>query len=79
MRDLRVGAEIAKSKFGPNHTEYRNAERTVQAAEMERDAALKSIVERNLTADFKATSTRSRAWPACSSSTRTTSSGSRPG
>lgn len=53
LRDLRVGAEIAKSKFGPNHTEYRNAERTVQAAEMERDAALKSIVERNLTADFK--------------------------
>ncbi len=53
VKDVRVGAEIARQKFGANHPEYRNASRAVEAAELERDSELKKILTRNLNADLK--------------------------
>jgi capsular exopolysaccharide synthesis family protein len=53
VKDVRINAEIARQKFGTTHPEYRNAMRTVEAAELERDAELKKILNRNLTADLK--------------------------
>jgi Mrp family chromosome partitioning ATPase len=53
LRDMRINFDIVRQKFHPGHMEYRNAERATLAAEAERDASLKSVVQRNLTADFK--------------------------
>lgn len=53
LRDLRISVDIVRQKFGPTHSEYRNTERAIAAAEAERDALLKNVVKQNLTADFK--------------------------
>jgi len=56
MKDLRIGSEVAKQKFGPDHPEFKNAVRVFEAAEAERDIELKRIVTDNLHADYKSLS-----------------------
>jgi capsular exopolysaccharide synthesis family protein len=53
LRQLSMSAEVVKNKFGENHPAYRDALKQFAAAESERRALLKEIIERNLTADFK--------------------------
>jgi len=53
LRSIRMMAEVSRNKFGENHPQTRDAIRQVAAAEAERAAILKEIIERNLTADFK--------------------------
>lgn len=53
LRDLRIAFDIVRQQFQPGHGEYRRAERAMLAAEAESEAMLKSVVQRNLTADFK--------------------------
>ena len=53
LRQLSMNAEVVKNKFGENHPAYRDALKQRAAAEAERRALLKEIIERNLTADFK--------------------------
>jgi succinoglycan biosynthesis transport protein ExoP len=53
LRQLSMNAEVVRNKFGENHPAYRDALKQFAAAESERRALLKEIIERNLTADFK--------------------------
>lgn len=53
LRQMSMNADVVKNKFGENHPAYRDALKQFAAAESERKALLKEIIERNLTADFK--------------------------
>lgn len=53
IRDLRIELGTAREKFHDGHLSVRQVERLLKASEDEKDLAIKEIVHRDLTAEFK--------------------------
>jgi succinoglycan biosynthesis transport protein ExoP len=62
VKDLRIGYENDRDKFGDTHPQLRTSKRLYEAAEAERDSEIKRIVENNLHADFKLYSDQSQSY-----------------
>ncbi|MFZ9691289.1 MAG: GumC family protein [Phycisphaerales bacterium] len=53
LRNLRMRQSTSRERFSPDHPEVRAIDQMVRSAESERNSAIDSIIQRNLTADFK--------------------------
>ncbi len=53
LRVTRMQQAAARERFSPDHPQLRQFHQLVRAAEVERDQAIATIIQRNLTSDFK--------------------------
>lgn len=53
LRNLRMRQSTSRERFSADHPEVRAIDQMVRSAESERSTAIDSIIQRNLTADFK--------------------------
>ena len=53
LRNLRMRQSTSRERFSADHPEVRGIDQMVRSAESERNSAIDSIIQRNLTADFK--------------------------